>query len=498
MKYALFTTAALSVFFLTDAVLANKQDYKPLLTRFYDEGGETAGLASEKKSFTFGNTSATPASFTFGDQDDVSSMPKTSKNDAYKPVYSGTSQFDAAILPNSDSKADFTSHLKVRPETDWQINHRWSAKFSGDIDYFGEYGSYDFNKIEARYHENYIRYTKQDFRITAGAQNVIWGRVDGYKPTDQLGSQDFRRFIIDDSENTHQAVPAVRGEYFLKDYKIDGMFVPWLRPSELADRDSLWSLIDTDRGRTVGIGADPALAAVIQNATFDEDDNGLGGGGIRVSKTGDKFDYAFTTQYVRNSMPFYEVNPQITSAVLGGTPLGTAIATATGETLETIHPWTWVVGGDIAVPYESTIFRAEGAWLSNVPVYNAALQTEYADQVQMVAGAEFYPGDSNLRVITQLAATWLVGAKNTINRETIYAVNGNVQNEFAQGRWTAELDYSIGLNKYDVYLNPKLSYTGYDNHELYVEAHVFDGDAITTGGYFEDNTQLMVGWKHTF
>ncbi len=459
--------------------LTKAEPVTPLLERI-DE-------SQEKSSFVFGE-SQSPM---MGGEESVT-------NDAYRPTLTGFVEVDTAYLPDGDSKSDITAHTKLRPELEWQVNENWGLKASVDIDHYSETGSNDFHDTDLRYHENYIRYSQENFKITAGAQKVIWGRVDGYKPTDQLGSQDLRTLVTDDYEDRRQAVPALRGEYFAGDIKVDGMFVFDLRETELADRDSLWSTIDTRSGRVIGLPSNDILAGIVQDNSFGEDDDGIGGGGVRLTKASEAADFGVTVQRVKRSLPFYEVNPQVVGALAGGAPLATALASATGDTLTAIHPWNWVVGGDVAVPVGTTILRAEAAWMSDVPAYTSNLTTDYVDQVQLVAGAEFYPGDGDLRIIVQGAASVLQDAEHVIDRNEVYSLNGSIENQFAQGRWIADVDYSIGLDERDFYVNPKITYAGFDGHDLYAEVHYFEGSSITPGGYFEDNSQIMAGWKYDF
>ena len=154
------------------------------------------------------------------------------------------------------------------------------------------------------------------------------------------------------------------------------------------------------------------------------------------------------------------------------------------------------MGGDIAIPIGSTILRAEGAWITDVPLHTTALNKTEADMAHIVAGAEFYPGDGDLRIIAQAAAVIYPDADNVIERTETYSINGTIHNEFDQGRWNAELDYAAGLNRKDIYLNPKISYKGLNSHELFVEYHFFDGNEETAGGFYKNNSALMLGWKY--
>ncbi|MCB9980532.1 MAG: hypothetical protein H6863_05300 [Rhodospirillales bacterium] len=453
-------------------------------------------VSAEADSFVFGDGGSEPIE---ADPDDSSSrFASSSAGRSDNLDFGGQLGVRVAYLLDHNASARVTTRTFLKPELSLRVGENWDIKTSVNLDRFTEHGDTDFVKTTARYDENYVRYGDEDFRITVGAQKAIWGRVDDAKPTDQLGSQDFRTFLLEDYEDRRQAIPAVRGEYYSGDYKLDGIFAFDLRPTELAERDSVWSFIDTDAGRTVLTLDDAALASVIQNATFAEDDGGIGGGGLRLSKTGEVFDYAVTAQRLRQTIPFYEINSALLDAVEGGTPLPVALATVPGATITTRHPWTWLVGGDFAVPLEDMIFRFEGAWMNNFPVYTTSLRRSGANSFQAVAGIEFYPGDGDLRVIMQGSAQILHGAENILGRQEIYGMNGSLEQEFAQARWVANFDYFMGFDNYDLFLHPKLTYQGFDSHKFYLEGYYFDGNQVTTGGFFSDNSLVMAGWDYEF
>lgn len=85
-----------------------------------------------------------------------------------------------------------------------------------------------------------------------------------------------------------------------------------------------------------------------------------------------------------------------------------------------------------------------------------------------------------------------------LDRTEFYAMTGEIEHPFAHGRWRADLRFMVGLGDRDVYINPRLAYTGIDQHELFVAAHLFGGSPETLGGYYRDNDAVMVGWQAKF
>ena len=80
----------------------------------------------------------------------------------------------------------------------------------------------------------------------------------------------------------------------------------------------------------------------------------------------------------------------------------------------------------------------------------------------------------------------------------IAAVHGVAYGGGFQLMLAADLRFMAGLGERDLYLNPRLTYTGIDQHELFVAAHVFSGSEQTLGGYYSRNDSVMVGWQATF
>lgn len=450
-----------------------------------------------------GESEDTPESFSFGQGGDMPDIlipqgdydgAEDKTADQYSPAFGGYFRGETAYLVDKDSLADVTIHGELRPEVTWKFNDRWDGKVSAGIDYYSEIGDSDFSEADLTYHENYIRYGNETLKLTAGAQKIIWGRVDGPKPTDQIGSLDLRT-LADDYDEQRLAIPALRGEYFSGDYKIDGVFIPRLRESLLPERDSLWSLIDQGGGRVIGVTNNPGLETIVRNATFEEETGGVGGGGVRVSKVGERADYAVTVQRVKRSLPFYALHPDVVEAIRNQSALP---ASLDGATLTIEHPWVSVVGGDVVVPVDDTILRAEGAYVFDTPVYKSAFESAKSDQILLVAGAEFYPFDDNLRIILQGSAQILVNTEDVVSRNEIYTFVGSVEDEFDNGRWIADFDFLIGLDEYEVSLNPKLTYAGIDGHKLYLEGYYFDGSAATMGGFFKNDSHVLAGWQHEF
>lgn len=353
----------------------------------------------------------------------------------------------------------------------------WSYALGARLDAHAQYGDRDFDRVRLDYTENYLRWQREDTRVTLGTQNVLWGRVDEISPTDRMSRVDWSRSMMDKMPDRRRAVPAVRTEYFGEGFKLDGVLLPVFDEAVMPHARSVWNPVDTVNGRILGIGNVPGIVGA---RVAKADINGAGGGGLRFTAEGDGFDYGFSVQRVRQSLPYFRVIP--------GAPV----------VLQAVHPFSTVVGGELETERMGATWRMEVALSSDTPLTTQTFQYRTDPALNVVIGAEFFPGDSETRVTLQLAGQYVKTNQAVLDRTRLYSFTGEIEHPFANGRWRADLRFAMGLNDRDVYLNPRLTYTGIDQQEIYLAAHLFRGSANTLGGYYRRNDSLVVGWQGKF
>lgn len=370
--------------------------------------------------------------------------------------------------PGPNTSADFSAAVSAKMK-----NGSWEFVLGARADAQTQSGTPDFSRAKLDYAENYVSWRGDETRWTVGAQNVLWGRVDEISPIDRMSRVDLTRLILDKQPERRRAVPAVRMERFMGDYKLDAVWLPVFDAAVMPHRDSAWNPVDTVNGRIIGIGSVPlAIGALVRN-----DEHGSGGGGIRMTRTGGDMDYGMSLQRVRLSLPYYR--------------LGAGVLTG-------VHPYTWIVGGEVETQQAGATWRGELAWSSDVPVTNPLGQMRSETGWDMVIGSEFFPGDAETRVTLQLAGHKTAADMPILDRDQWLAMTGEVEHPFAQGRWRFNARFSAGLDKQDVYINPKLTFLGIDQHQFFLAAHIFSGADKTLGGYYKDKDLIELGWIAKF
>lgn len=377
-------------------------------------------------------------------------------------------------------EADTYSTLRGSAYVLWQPNRDWEFRAGARLDGMAQDGGRaDHNEMLADYTDTYARYRSGDTRLTLGAQTIIWGRVDEIPLADRISRVDLTRFVMDELPDRRRAQLAARWEQTMGEFKLDAVWLPVFRGAQLPDVDSIWSPVNRTTGQVIGI--DPALTGWVRNARVDEDEHGSGGGALRLTKTGEPFDFGVTLARTRQSLPYYRVS---------GLPL-TPILTA-------VHPFNNFAGADMEMVRGGYTWRMEAGYTDHVPVTLATTAMDSTRALDWIGAVEFFPGGKDTRLNLQLVAHALQTDRSILELKEYYGANGEIETRFGHGRWKAGMRFATGFNVHDVYLSPKLSYVGWEPHDLYIAAHYFDGEARTLGGFHQDHSLITLGLRTRF
>ncbi len=387
---------------------------------------------------------------------------------------------EAGTLPDAP-EADTYSTLRASIYALWQPSRDWEFRAGARLDGMTQDGGRaNHREMLADYGDTYVRYRSGNARLTLGAQTIIWGRADEIPLADRVSRIDLTRFSLDDLSDRRRAQLAARWEHTLGEYKLDAGWLPVFRGAQLPDVASVWSPINRTTGQVIGIAPSPALAGLIGAARIEEDEHGSGGGALRLTKTGDPFDFGLTLARTRQSLPYYRVD-------------------AAALTLTAVHPFNNFIGADLELVSGGYTWRMEAGHTDNVPVTLAATTSmDSTRSLDWIGVLEFFPGGGETRVNLQLVAHALQTDRNILELKEYYGANGEIETNFSQGRWKAGMRFSSGFNVRDLYLSPRLSYVGWEPHELYVAAHYFDGEARTLGGFHQDHSLVTLGLRTRF
>ncbi|WP_169729163.1 AMIN domain-containing protein [Congregibacter litoralis] len=426
---------------------------------------------------------------------DPQPTPMESQRQATPAVTGNTAKqwfIDRALLESgyvrNSTDDGVNTHLQFIAGLTRSISDSLSFRLSARVD--GQHqanGLTELQYLRADYDESWLRYTVADWRVTAGAQRIIWGRADEFSPTDKLSTRDFTRLIMDDLPSRRRANPALRVERLWGNRHLDLVYLPTFREAVLPADESVWFPVDPKSGAVAGLPIDPEIQPLLRGARVRNDFAGNEGFALRFSDSGSALDYAVTAQRVNNPEPYFKL----------ASPPGRDGPAV----LDVVYPRTWVVGGDAAITANAWTFRGEIAWLSDSPYTDASsLQLRMSEELNWVVGAEVFPNDGDLRITTQLSGRHLLDASNSVDFIDTLNLLGDMETPFTISKlpFRARLRYGFRLDERGNYLNPELIYTALEPGEIYIAAHIFSGTYGTQEGFYADRDTVVIGWRAKF
>jgi len=386
---------------------------------------------------------------------------------------------EVGVLPDA-AMADSYSTLRASAYALWQPSRAWEFRLGARVDGMSQDGgTANHREFSADLADTYVRYRSGDTRLTLGAQTIVWGRVDEIPLADRVSRSDLTRFVLDDLPDRRRAQLAARWEQTFGEYKLDAVWLPVFRAARMPDEESIWSPINRTTGRIIGIAPTPALSAFVRGARIDEDERGSGGGALRLTRTGEPFDYGVTLARTRQSLPYYR-------------------ADLPALRLTAVHPYNTFVGADMEMVRGGQTWRMEVGYTDGVPYTRTDVSMDRGSTLNWVGAVEFFPGGGDTRVNLQLVANALRTDHAALELDEYYGANGEIETRFGNARWRAGMRFAAGFNVNDVYLSPRLAYVGWEPHEIILAAHYFDGEARSLGGFHEDHSLITLGLRTRF
>ena len=369
-------------------------------------------------------------------------------------------------------RSQWFATMKASASIDWRASIRADVQTQqGD--------SKDINATEVRLGETYVRWRFGEDRLTVGLQTVTWGRVDGSPLIDRVSRVDLRRFVLDDLKDRRLAQPSIRWEHEWGDLKTDFVWLAGFQSTLMPVDGSVWHPVNRENSQILGIAPLTGMASYFATAPLSTVDHSSGGAAVRITHAGDPFDWGLTFGKVRQPLPYFQLD-------IGA-----------GRIMSS-QPYNRFLAVDFEISGKSTIWRGELSYTRDVPMTSLAGQMLHASSVELAGGVEFFPGGRDTRVNLQLLARSVRVGRDTYELTQYSSINGEIETNFQQGQWRAALRFASALNIRDTYFSPRLTYTAWEPHELYVAAHIFSGEPQGFGGFMRNSDSLTVGLRTRF
>jgi hypothetical protein len=361
-------------------------------------------------------------------------------------------------------------------------------------------------------YEAYIKFNLKSLDITAGQQNVSWGKAD-LSVNDVLTPFNMREIGTIEEEFLKIPVPMVRAQYYLlDDYTLEGIWIPFYYPARFETFGTDWSLLS------------PTMLSTF-NPTYKEAvENGMNPGvrklpryepmnsefGIRISGIARNFDYSAYYFYTWEDITALYFNPDFIDYMMKSQP-GSSLR----EKLETINLL------EVASYYPLYTEKAVRESIAGADFSTTLLDIAIRGEVSLRYRFPFM--DENLRVKKKTLILWDIGGDYMLPYEIylnmefiqlyipdydpdllivkrfINLLAGIIRRNFIDDKLNLEFRTLYNFSLKDWTFNLLCFYQITDNWRLGAGWQHFDGPAEESiFGFFKKNKNLLLQARYSF
>lgn len=416
-----------------------------------------------------------------------------------------------------------------RPNLHWTLSGRFSYKvFStreGDFSYylqpelFEAYASLSLNKLDLR----------------LGQQVAHWGRAD-LSPTDNLNPADLRDFIFTEPEFMKLPILMARAKYFLGDFNIEGVYIPFYEPIRMPPTGDNWfimtpRMIDDYLKRfpeQTFSGIEDTLIQV-DNTDYPKFSPQNGEAGLRVSGARAGFDFSVDYLYAWQDFFLPHFNPdfiQYARENMAHCRPGNRSCQNAEEILLDLTPQelifysplyhlgtnrTHILGADFSTNFRSLGIRAEAAFQEKISLLNEDFSITRKPFLQFSVGADrLFNGRHylNFQVIESLILNWGQKTINPVNGApiNIYVVKRSIpslvfffRTSFGEEeQYQPEFRVSYNPTFEDYLINVLINYSWSDALKLTGGVVFLSGPPKSIFGNYAQNDSAYLGFRYSF
>ncbi|WP_039912638.1 DUF1302 family protein [Cellvibrio mixtus] len=119
---------------------------------------------------------------------------------------------------------------------------RWNHAYAND---YSEAARDDY-EWSADWRELYIAKDVNQWNISLGMQQVVWGKADNLRVLDQVNPLDYRDFVLPDLNDYRKPLWMAKGEGYVGDWSVQTFYIPWFEPNDQATPGSEYEFIAID------------------------------------------------------------------------------------------------------------------------------------------------------------------------------------------------------------------------------------------------------------
>lgn len=334
----------------------------------------------------------------------------------------------------------------------------------------------DADPLQFDWRELYAARAIGDWEVSAGLQQVVWGRADNLRVLDVINPLDLRDFLLPDLNESRMSAGMLRASGPVGAWNIEALWLPNFKPTRFAPAGTAYDLGIDARFRAAGLDVLPSRRPAR--------DGGSGEFAVRASSTRGVVDVDVIAFNGYNDDPVYVLDqaPSLAPAV------------------RPLHRRHALFGSSVAYVFDSGwVLRAEGTWSPDAPYSNLGGTAPLrADTYTALIGVDYqwrdwlFTAQANDRAIAGWRAQMGVPERSAVVTVSANGIThqGRMSHRIA---WTALPQYGDGN-----WLQWRTSWQFDDRWQLEANLDLINGRQTGLLGQFRERDRLRMELRRQF
>lgn len=377
--------------------------------------------------------------------------------------FSGEAGSVWAAALRSENRGDFVlgnTYLNAKIDAFYEKSSVYAEGRVG-FDEISDKAYYDFREI-------WLDYTSNFWGIRIGHQKTAWGKADGIDITNVICPSDMSTFYAMTDDDSKLAVDAIRLSLSGNQFTADAYWIPFFTPAALP----------------VSISAMEEPEKNVRNGEY----------GLKLSGYFSALDLSLYGFYGWDDTPFlnYEINYEAENPPYPSLPDSLIVS---GQ-----YKRMTMIGADAAIPIKETVLRAEAAFFPQRHFQKTEGNTEQHKELSALIGLDWIPSGWTFTV--QYYCDCLFADIASLEREYTYQHGAtlSISKKFLNETLELNLSGLLGLNDFDSFISPSVSYSLSDQITLSTDAYIFLPGPERDGKYgkYKEFSCLAIEGKYNF
>ncbi len=377
-----------------------------------------------------------------------------------------------------NSRNQSTAQIELKSNLTNNYSFFSSVEFRNDLS--------DSNRNRVYMKETYIDVYTKILDLRLGKQVILWGKTDGFNPTNNLCPIDYSDIL--DTRDEEIGIIALNTKFYFKDWEIQWVISPAFQSSIFPSERSRWK--NTFPAFLFYNGEYKPIAYFWNTVDFPQNRFKDIQNAFKISKSFNFWDFSISYYNGWNDIPY------ITSEIKKQQKKDTI-----NVSLNQNYYKHQIIGTDFSILLGKYILRGEGA------LFFPQKTNIYTPYFQYVLGVERIfrnvIGNKNLHVIAQ----WIQEIKSSKTEYSESDFNHLFQKNLMtriEMDMTKDITFSIqgiySLKYYEYYVRPEFTYNVSDGLNLVVLADVLGGDKSQNGFFskYRNNNRIQIKLKYSF